>query len=406
MALTVRFGNAMPQASTLVSAPQTAQVRFGRDEIFERNDRFEKTGDGEAQQKTALTRLLQGSLPKGAEAATALTKLQDASAFLYNGQGRIRGKAAVGLALDAARREADLADAAKSTPSDKAFVQLKLANALLASDQQDDAALKMLDEALKTLDKAKFKPTDAQRPTYMHAVYNRGTHFMNNPLYKETARMNGPIEMALSNAVHEGLTLAIGPGSPLIPIAKKRLEEGLPFIDKAIALADQMDDNGVSKAEYLSARGEALHLIAHMIMDRAHLDEREVVEEDALNAFKQAMDVLEAIPDAQQTERHSKLIEKIGTVKIPHLCDHPHEVMYTGPGCMIEQNRAQELMAGIQIKGLPVALDTPAEAEAKELIAEHERMQAKLDELRRTDPMAFRRAMFMYQMGLNPFPED
>jgi hypothetical protein len=351
-------------------AIKAPNLRFGRDALFERNDRFERIEPTEQQHVDALQNLLDNP-PKEPNPKKAADNIAAQSRFLYDDRGRIRGKGALPLALRAAQKEYDLLQLSPAaTPVEKGLAGVKLANAQIAQDIEDPAVFKLLDQSLKALDSAGYKPTPGNAdPVYIHGLYNRGSHYMNNDVYKETAMNNGPEETILTDVGHEGLGLNLEEPSPIIRHGIKKLQEGLPYLDKAVTYSKGLKDDKIAVAEYLSAKGEAIHLLSHLDYYNGETWSRQ-----GLDVFKEALAELDTVPVAQQTPRHLKLAEKIGAIKIPHMCSHQHRPMGAARECQALDLRSQARLTDMQGNGIQQPPETPNEEFARKLEEEMSKM--------------------------------
>ena len=126
---------------------------------------------------------------------------------------------------------------------------------------------------------------------------------MNNDIYKETYKNLGKREMAISDQVHEGLALALDKDSVTHKASLSQLHKGLPFLNKAIALAKGQKNDKVPLIEYFSAKGEIYHILSH-------LDMKNDAEWDAksLNGFAEAFKTLESVKPALLSSRPSAFL--------------------------------------------------------------------------------------------------
>jgi hypothetical protein len=310
----------------LQSFPNANRIKFGRDEIFERNDRFETMFDTDQGQLDALERLITQKAEK--PSVEHARKIAEHSAFLYNAWGRVRGKGALPLAVKAAVLEYRfLKDSPYSTPVEVGLAGIKLANAQLAQDKKSAAAFRLLKSSLQMLQKAGFNPTPGNAPPiYVHGLYNRGTYFFNNDIYKETTKLvlkeDGKEELAIQVGSHEGLLLQFDMLGRVFGRAAHELREGLPFLEQAIHLVKNQGDDRIPLIEYLSAKGEVQHALSHLTgrNKRTH----QAHDQEALDAFQAALEQLKTVPKEKQTARHFKLLEKIGGIRLPHMCSRGH----------------------------------------------------------------------------------
>ncbi len=323
--------------------------KFGRDAIFERNDRFESLNAEDQRQIKILEKLL-------ASGKRDVAEIAEKSAFFYDAHGRIRGKSAVALALQAAQSEyAFFSTDPKANAFDRALAGVKLANAMLAADVDCENAFALLDDSLKAVEQSGWNlEKSAISPILVHGFYNRGSYFMNNVLYKESVRNVGPLEANLSDAGHEGLLLVLGRNLDIDGVSLK-LEEGLPYLEKAVELARRIGaQDKISVAEYLVAQGEACHFLSHLKATPFGTDP--VFNRRSLDAFKEALEEVTSV-ESGANERHLKLTEKLVEVKIDHLCSERHVDNGT-PFCAAGPVMGAEYILGREAEGVRRAPDT------------------------------------------------
>lgn len=335
-----------PQNTTLPA------VRFGRDALFERNDRFYSSSSENAGHESESLFSLRRHRPK--HSPKTAQEAQLAADHLYeHTQGRIKGKAVIDAALKLAEKEHRLIQKdPTASPIEKAMTQIKLANARIAEDSNSDRGEIMLDKALQQLDQAGYHPPIGEaNPLYIHGLYNRGAGYFNNWIYKETRRQLGDEEMDLSDADQEGLVfdLPIQTDQEARPIRKK-LKEDLPYLDRAIALSQDLQDRGLAQVEYLCVKGEILHTISHLYA--FHPDQQDIYDQLSLNAFEDALLRLNQTPSMHYTPRHFKLAENLGQIKIPHLCGHNHQPEGSQLQCNAMGRAAHNLQGQILASGI------------------------------------------------------
>lgn len=265
------------------------------------------------------------------------------------------------------------------------FAGIKLANAMLASDTHNEEAFKLLKKSLTLLNKAGYNPTpETASRVYVHGLYNRGCYVFNNELYKYTANSMGPEKMAIEDDIFEGLALHSPEEIETKTELKQRVAEGLPFLEKAIELSTGTSDHGISQTEYLSAKGEMLHALSHMVVYTPQEREKVSHNEGSLAAFREALAVLEAIDPRDYTPQHLKLREKLSDTKIPHLCNHIHRPQGAQPLCQQLDERGRTLDTQMQQSGVLPVPDTQLEAAEKQKQQRLAAAQQRLSEARAT----------------------
>jgi hypothetical protein len=126
---------------------------------------------------------------------------------------------------------------------------------------------------------------------------------------------------------YEGLTTGVPKDPKEAEDLKNQILEGLPFLDKAITLSAGLKDQNIAYIEYQSAKGEAMHALSHLAEDTI---ERNDFDVQALVSFKHAWDGLNSIEPKDYTPQHRRLKEKLGDVKIMHMCLEPEHIPRNG----------------------------------------------------------------------------
>ncbi len=304
-------------------------LRFGRDTIFERNDRFNTVTDKDETAQQELSLLLD-NLEKTPD-STQAQFLAEQSQFMYDSWGRVRGKSHLSLALRAIEMEMRLADRSPTTTNhEKALLCIKMGNTLLATDgtaQQNAKAFEILKDSIEiihTLEEYGQAPKTPPSPTFVHGLYNVGSYYMNNPFYQtiiteflKRGKIKTKAHMAVEESIHEGLNWCPSrkPAERNNEIAN--LVRGVGYLKQAIELSKITDPiQKISTAEYLSAQGEVYHLISHLSKNSPL--NKHTADIEALNSFKQAFELITSVIE-HTTSRHVLMAEKLGTIKIPHL---------------------------------------------------------------------------------------
>lgn len=315
-------GYAYNHASHRPSAKlQTPSLKFG-DAVYLRNSKFEKSLDI-PQDSFRLQQKLQRYTGPSKEIADFMTQKEKP---LYDETGRFaRGQSALPVALTYATRQYELRQAdvqnnpTQETQIAKDLAGVKLANLQLASDNSEKAnqeAFRLLSGSLNRLIALGY-PKQSVSPVFIHGLYNRGTYAFNNELYRANQELWTPAEIQRRDDHFEGL--AIGRKSS---VQLKKMKEGMPYLEKAIELADSIPDHHLSKSEYMIAKGEMLHAIAHLSEDQS--EDFYNHSQESRDSFAAALKILEEIAAKDFTPRHQELKRKLEEIKIPHLCDHQH----------------------------------------------------------------------------------
>ncbi|MDX2086095.1 MAG: hypothetical protein SFZ03_11990 [Candidatus Melainabacteria bacterium] len=400
--VTQAFGITPTDSNRLNTVAVGVQPRFGRDAIFERNDRFEGFTSQDQARCTALQDFVKRKniqqMPASEKQALA-KEIDQQSAFLYTDEGRVRGKHCVDYALPAAMAEYVLqSEADPQAPVEKALAGIKLANAMLAADVRNGQAFQLLDESLKLLaENIPFEDlarelTQKQQGLVAHGYYNRGAYVANNPIFKFSMRGVSPDHVLASEVSHEGLTMTLSSHGRLKPAVEHVLkvvdrvpdldihavlksgsdklyglltefvDSGIPDLERALRLAQQSPaTQTLAEPEYLTALGEAHHLGYHMT---ERDEDRDSYNSLSYGAFKQALLQLFKAADTA-TGHHFKLAERLAFVKLRHLAE-PRHLTDQREEVIELQGQTQSFLQKLNARGVETPPETTGERLARE----------------------------------------
>jgi hypothetical protein len=280
----------------------TTPIRFGRDTIFERNNALQDF----LERKTT-------------------TPLKDEFTVSRVTHGRVCRDTDLPHLLEQAKAEyTALETNPNADQTKKGMAGIKLANLQLADDNDNKAAFALLKKSLDLLNPRLSGFSD---PAYIHGLYNRGCYVLNNVLHQTSIDLLGQAEMEDTASSYEGLTTGVPKDPKEAEDLKNQILEGLPFLDKAITLSAGLKDQNIAYIEYQSAKGEAMHALSHLAEDTI---ERNDFDVQALVSFKHAWDGLNSIEPKDYTPQHRRLKEKLGDVKIMHMCLEPEHIPRNG----------------------------------------------------------------------------
>lgn len=303
-----------------------SSIKFG-DAVYLRNSKFE-TSVQVPKDSFRLQQKLQTLSGPAKEIADFITRKEKP---LFDATGRLpRGSKALPFALGYAAREYELRQKdLKTNPSQDAHIAkdlagVKLANLQLASDESETAnkkAFQLLSRSLNSLATLGYpQESVTPSPVFIHGLYNRGTYAFNNDLYRANQKAWTAAQIKEMDEDFEGL--AVGHDSS---IQLKKMKEGMPYLERAIELADSIPDHHLSKSEYIIAKGEMHHAIAHL--GDSNPEELYNHSRKSRESFAKALEILESLEKSQPehfTPRHNVLKAKLKDIKIPHLCEEKH----------------------------------------------------------------------------------